>query len=160
VFGVNNTVTDHRIPVSGYRFDHIAKVHFFVKKAFQFPKPFMSICLYEKAVTGLLKRSPMPDLTRILLEVAVNILQNLIFSRILCANNGGASNMTIGDLDQRFGSIAVKKGFITSEQLMDALKIQITENVESNKHRLIGSILREMGFMTVGQIDEVLKDMM
>ncbi len=68
--------------------------------------------------------------------------------------------MAIEDLDQRFGSVAVRKGFITSEQLVEALRTQIAENVESNQHRLIGSILCEKGFLTIGQIDEVLKDMM
>lgn len=72
----------------------------------------------------------------------------------------GGYSMAIADLDLRFGSIAVQKGFITSEQLVDALAIQVTENVENNKHRLIGEILLERGSMTVAQIDDVLKDMM
>ncbi len=68
--------------------------------------------------------------------------------------------MTIDDLDRRFGSVAIKKGFITTEQLVEAITTQIGENVERNQHRLIGSILREKGYMTVEQIDQVLKDMM
>ncbi len=68
--------------------------------------------------------------------------------------------MTIDDLDQRFGSVAVKKGFITSEQLVEAISTQVTENVESSTHRLVGTILREKGYISLEQIDEVLKDMM
>jgi len=68
--------------------------------------------------------------------------------------------MAIEDLDLRFGSIAVKKGFITSEQLIEVLSIQATENVENNKHRIIGTILREKEYLSIEQIDEILKEMM
>jgi hypothetical protein len=68
--------------------------------------------------------------------------------------------MAIEDLDLRFGSIAVKKGFITSEQLIEVLSIQATENVENNTHRIVGTILREKKYLTIEQIDEVLKEMM
>lgn len=68
--------------------------------------------------------------------------------------------MAIEDLDLRFGSIAVRKGFITSVQLIEVLSIQATENVENNKHRIIGTILREKEYLSIEQIDEILKDMM
>lgn len=68
--------------------------------------------------------------------------------------------MAIEDLDLRFGSIAVRKGFITSEQLIEVLSIQATENVENNKHRIIGTILREKEYLSIEQIDEILKEMM
>jgi hypothetical protein len=68
--------------------------------------------------------------------------------------------MTIDNLDRRFGSVAIKKGFITSVQLIEAITSQIIENVEGNQHRLIGSILLEKGYMTIEQINEVLKSMM
>ena len=67
--------------------------------------------------------------------------------------------MAIEDLDLRFGSVAVRKGFITSEQLIEVLSIQATENVENNTHRIIGTILREKEYLTIEQIDEVLKEM-
>ena len=57
--------------------------------------------------------------------------------------------MAIEDLDLRFGSIAVKKGFIKSEQLIEVLSIQATENVENNKHRIIGTILREKEYLSI-----------
>jgi len=68
--------------------------------------------------------------------------------------------MAIEDLDLRFGSIAVKMGFITSEQLIEVLSIQATENVEYNQHRIIGTILREKEYLSIEQIDEILKEMM
>ena len=62
-------------------------------------------------------------------------------------------------LDKRFGVTAVEKGFITKDQLFEALKTQITEEIEKNEHRLIGRILYDMEFLTLSQIDEVLDSM-
>ena len=42
---------------------------------------------------------------------------------------------------------------------MDPSDFQITEELEEGKHRLIGTILFEHGFITVLQIDDVLKSM-
>jgi len=62
-------------------------------------------------------------------------------------------------LDKRFGVTAVEKGFITKDQLFEALKTQITEEIEKREHRLIGRILYDMEFLTLSQIDEVLDSM-
>ncbi len=56
----------------------------------------------------------------------------------------------------RFGAIAVEKGFITREQLHEGMKEQIDRDLEGLEHRFIGSILYDLGFMTLDQIDEVL----
>ena len=60
------------------------------------------------------------------------------------------------ELDKRFGTIAVKKGFVTQEQLIQAFSIQVAENLEKGEHRLIGAILLDQGLMTIQQIDEVI----
>ena len=60
---------------------------------------------------------------------------------------------------KRFGLIAVEKGFITADQLVEAFKVQVLEEIEKEKHRLIGAILFEHGFITLPQIDEVLQSM-
>ena len=60
---------------------------------------------------------------------------------------------------KRFGLIAVEKGFITTDQLVEAIKIQVLEEIEKGKHRLIGAILFEHGFITLRQIDEVLESL-
>jgi hypothetical protein len=57
---------------------------------------------------------------------------------------------------KRFGAIAVEKGFITEDQLFQALKIQAKENLAEGKHRLLGQILLEEGLITTQQIEEVL----
>jgi len=63
-------------------------------------------------------------------------------------------------VELRFGIIAREMGFITSEQLVDALKIQVMEEVENNKHRQIGTILLEKRFITSTQIEEVVINLM
>ncbi|MEA1933001.1 MAG: hypothetical protein U9N60_00985 [Thermodesulfobacteriota bacterium] len=59
-------------------------------------------------------------------------------------------------LEKRFGVIAIEKGFITPEQFVEALKIQVMDDVEKGRHRLIGRIILEQGIMTLDQIDAVL----
>jgi hypothetical protein len=65
--------------------------------------------------------------------------------------------MSEDKLDKRFGTVAVEKGFITPENLYEAVKIQIFENLDSYDHRLIGEILLELGYINTEQIKEVLK---
>jgi hypothetical protein len=50
----------------------------------------------------------------------------------------------------------VEKGLITADQVVEALRIQVSEDLEKGKHRLIGRILLEQGLITLAQIDEVL----
>jgi hypothetical protein len=60
---------------------------------------------------------------------------------------------------KRFGFIAVEMGFITLDQIIEAMKIQVREDLEKPKHRLVGEILVYLGFMNPSQVDEVLKAM-
>ena len=46
--------------------------------------------------------------------------------------------------EERFGNIAVKKRLITRKQLLEALNIQVIEEIRNGKHRLIGQILVEL----------------
>ena len=67
--------------------------------------------------------------------------------------------MTVEVHDKRFGVIAVEKGFINKEQLFEALKVQIEEDLQNKKHNLIGIILIQLGYLTHDQADEVLLEM-
>jgi hypothetical protein len=67
--------------------------------------------------------------------------------------------MPEGMLDKRFGAVAIDKGFISLDQLFEAMKIQIREDTEGIEHRLIGQILWEKGYINSQQINEVLKGM-
>ena len=59
----------------------------------------------------------------------------------------------------RFGVVAVGKEFITVEQLLEAMSVQIEEDVGRKKHRPIGKILLSMGDMNPPQLNEVLTEM-
>ena len=63
--------------------------------------------------------------------------------------------MVIKRIEKRFGTLAVEKGFITVPQLMDAFEIQVREDVAGIKHRLIGRILYDRGFLTLDHIERV-----
>ena len=62
-------------------------------------------------------------------------------------------------MEKRFGLVAVQMGFITVDQLIDAIEVQTKEDVENGEHRLIGWILLEKGYITPSQVNEVLKAM-
>ena len=63
-------------------------------------------------------------------------------------------------VETRFGIVAIDKGFITAEQLIEALRKQVMGDIEQREHKLIGAILLEMGLITVEQIDEVVKELL
>jgi hypothetical protein len=66
--------------------------------------------------------------------------------------------MTATKKQIRFGIIALEKGFVTSRQLGKAVNKQLSDDLERGKHRLIGEILVDMGFMTLSQVEEVLEE--
>ena len=63
------------------------------------------------------------------------------------------------DSRARFGVTAINKGFITKDQLVEAMGVQIEDELKGMELRLIGSILCVMNYMTVEQISEVLRVM-
>jgi hypothetical protein len=64
--------------------------------------------------------------------------------------------MSLQALEKRFGMVAVQKGYITIDQLIEAIAVQIREELELNKHRLLGQILLEKGFLTPPTLKQVL----
>ncbi len=60
--------------------------------------------------------------------------------------------------EKRFGLIAIKKGFITEEDLIKALSVQVREDVEFGTHRQVGEILLDLDIMNANQIEEVIKE--
>jgi hypothetical protein len=60
-------------------------------------------------------------------------------------------------LEKRFGVSAVKKGFVTADEVIEALRIQVLEDIDKGRHRLIGRILLEKGCITLSGIDDVLE---
>ena len=58
----------------------------------------------------------------------------------------------------RFGTVAVKRGYITSRQLGEAVGLQLRMDLENGDHKLIGQVLVDMGLMTTSQVNEVLQE--
>ncbi len=61
------------------------------------------------------------------------------------------------DFEKRFGIMAREQGFVTQEQVMKAIEIQLKENMEKKKHRFIGQILLDLGYLTESQLKEMLR---
>ncbi|MBN1625042.1 MAG: hypothetical protein JW944_00845 [Deltaproteobacteria bacterium] len=62
----------------------------------------------------------------------------------------------IDHYEKQFGIIAIEKGYITPEMLIEALRIQVEEEVEFHTHRLIGEILMEKDYLNAMQIQTIL----
>jgi hypothetical protein len=61
--------------------------------------------------------------------------------------------------DKKFGTIAISKGFITKDQLIEGLAKQVEEDLAEGKHRPIGAILFALGYLPKAQAVEVLRSM-
>ncbi len=68
-------------------------------------------------------------------------------------------NPHIEHFEKRIGIIAVDKGFVTADQLIEGLKVQIEEDLATGRHRLIGRIFLEQGLISQEQLDEVLNSL-
>jgi hypothetical protein len=58
--------------------------------------------------------------------------------------------------EKRFGIIAVEKGFVSAENLIEAMKIQVKEDIDLHTHRLVGEILLDLGHISAVEIQEIL----
>ena len=65
--------------------------------------------------------------------------------------------MVLKKIKERFAALAFNKGFVDLSQIIEALTIQIKERNENKKHRPIGKIFRDLGYMNEKQINEVLE---
>jgi hypothetical protein len=59
----------------------------------------------------------------------------------------------------RFGVIAVKRGFVTPDQVVEALARQVKEDLFSGQHRPVGEILLEEGTIDRSQLDQIITEM-
>jgi len=62
--------------------------------------------------------------------------------------------------EKRFGVVAFEKGYVTADQLVKALTIQVQEDIDMGYHRLIGKIFIDQGIMSGKQVSEVLKEIL
>ena len=56
----------------------------------------------------------------------------------------------------RFGMVAVNRGYVTADQLKEALAEQVDDDLAYRPHRLLGKIFFEKNLMNLNQIEEVL----
>ena len=61
--------------------------------------------------------------------------------------------------EKRFGNIAIDNGFITTQQLVESLNIQVMEEIRDGKHRLIGEILFDLNYITLEHVEAVLSEL-
>ena len=71
----------------------------------------------------------------------------------------GSNGMAKEKRKRRFGTIAMSKGFITIEQFTEAIEIQAKEELTDSKHRRIGEILVDIGFMNSSQVNAVMNEL-
>jgi hypothetical protein len=61
--------------------------------------------------------------------------------------------------ERRFGVIAMEKGFINADQLWEALVAQKAQVTGDAERRHVGMILKDLGYLSVPQINQVLRTM-
>jgi hypothetical protein len=61
--------------------------------------------------------------------------------------------------ERRFGVIAMDKGFINADQLWEALVAQKAQVTGDAERRHVGMILKDLGYLSVLQINQVLQTM-
>lgn len=59
----------------------------------------------------------------------------------------------------RFGAIAVLKGFVTIDEVKEAIMDQVEDDLSGCEHRLLGNILFERGLITENQIETVMLEL-
>ena len=60
----------------------------------------------------------------------------------------------------RFGMLAVEMGFVTMEQVREAMGEQVDDDFAKRPHRPLGTILVEKGWMTPREVDMVLEELL
>ncbi len=65
----------------------------------------------------------------------------------------------LSSLCHRFGTVAVKRGFISEDQLQAAMVEQLEDDLNGRDHRIIGAILFKKGWITWDQTDAVLQEL-
>lgn len=68
------------------------------------------------------------------------------------SKNGGGSR-------ERFGQTAVRKGYVTQQQVDEALAQQKEITTKGSPHKLIGMIMLEMGALGTTELIDVLREM-
>ena len=65
----------------------------------------------------------------------------------------------VSKLCRRFGTIALKNGFVSTDQIKGAFMEQLDDDLDGRDHRLIGTILFKKDLMTWDQVNNVLNEL-
>lgn len=57
----------------------------------------------------------------------------------------------------RFGMLAVEMGFVSVEQVREAMAEQLDDDIANRPHRLLGTIFVDKGWMTFREVEMVLE---
>lgn len=68
-------------------------------------------------------------------------------------------NIGIEYPQRRFGVVAMEKGFISADQLWEALVRQRAQDSGLAERRHIGMILKDLGYLSFAQLSEVLQSL-
>jgi len=60
----------------------------------------------------------------------------------------------------RFGMLAVEMGFVSVEQVREAMAEQVDDDFGNRRHRLLGTILIDNGWMTFREVEMVLEKLL
>ncbi len=71
----------------------------------------------------------------------------------------GRVEKILSEYCHRFGMIAVDQGYLTADQLKEAMVEQIDDGLNNRPHRIIGRILLDRGWMTYQQIESVMNEL-
>lgn len=69
------------------------------------------------------------------------------------------TNDPLSEYCKRFGQIATEKGYVTPEQLKEALSEQVDDDLANRPHRLLGAIFFMRNWMDAKQIETVMNEM-
>lgn len=70
-----------------------------------------------------------------------------------------ASNNHHKSVREPFGQVAVRKGYVSQEQVQAALKHQSHLVTNGHEHKLIGLVMLDLGFLGTTELINTLKDM-
>lgn len=92
-------------------------------------------------------------------KAAILLTQDRIEDEFLAAsfNDLAATEMERLNINMRFGAIAVKKGYVTLDQLNQSLKIQSSRNAEIQEQVYLGQILQESFGLSDENLTAILK---
>lgn len=68
------------------------------------------------------------------------------------------NEVAMNSLEKSFGKRALQKGYITTDQLQDALKVRMKELNGNGSHRFLHTIMLSLDYVTHDQVENIIKE--